>query len=91
MTHQISRVIRHPKINNNLNIFMPKCAKTLVMKVNYVRKQYNIYYKICGPSNYIHKKSNQFPVKLGIPVFVTFDIIPLIAKDVITNHPQRNT
>jgi hypothetical protein len=34
---------------------------------------------------------NQFPVKLGIPVFVTFAIIPLNAKDVIRNHPQRKT
>ena len=30
-------------------------------------------------------------VMLGIPVFVTLDIIPLNAKFVIRNHPKRYT
>jgi hypothetical protein len=34
---------------------------------------------------------HQFPVKLGIAVLVTFDIIPLNANDVIRNQPQRKT
>ena len=34
---------------------------------------------------------HQFPVRLGMLVLVTFDIIPLNANDVIRNQPQRKT
>jgi hypothetical protein len=34
---------------------------------------------------------HQFPVRLGMVVFVTFEIIPLNANEVIRNQPHKKT